>query len=69
MLVKAFGGAPGSPAGYYDLKRRYEGEVFKLLNEKDFSKTWMEKLDESEAPKKAKPQAPVARPGRSKDVI
>lgn len=33
--------------GYYDLKRRYEGDIFELLDEKDFSKRWMEKVSAS----------------------
>ena len=31
--------------GYYDLKRRREGDVFEIKTEKEFSKKWMEKLD------------------------
>jgi hypothetical protein len=30
--------------GYYNHKRRREGDIFDLLNEKHFSKHWMEKF-------------------------
>lgn len=32
--------------GYYDLQRMRAGDVFDLDDEKDFSKRWMEKVDE-----------------------
>lgn len=42
MKVKATTGTePGRVVGYYDHKRRREGEVFDLINDKDFSKSWM----------------------------
>ena len=37
--------------GFYDLKRRYEGDVFTLHDPKVFSEKWMEKVD-------GKPAAP-----------
>lgn len=36
--------------GYYDLKRKKEGEVFVIKSEKHFSKEWMEPVD-GQAPK------------------
>jgi len=39
--------------GYYEHKRRREGDVFDLVEEKHFSKNWMEKVD-GEEPKKSK---------------
>lgn len=33
--------------GYYDMKRRKEGDVFELLDEKDFSKKWMISLEDA----------------------
>lgn len=42
--------------GYYNLKRKKEGEVFSIKSEKEFSKSWMEPVD-GHAPKlKAKEQ-------------
>lgn len=39
--------------GYYDHRRRREGDVFHLFKEEDFSAKWMELLEEA-APKKKK---------------
>lgn len=39
MKVKA------TKTGYYNLKRRYEGQVFELKDEKLFSSRWMEKVE------------------------
>jgi hypothetical protein len=50
MLVKA------TRMGYYDLKRRYEGDEFVLENEKHFSSQWMEKIEESYEVKAEKPK-------------
>lgn len=36
--------------GYYELKRRYDGDEFELSDEKHFSDTWMELVGLSEAP-------------------
>lgn len=63
--------------GYYDHKRRREGAVFNLFDKKDFSKSWMESLEEVEAPAKAKGKVskPAAKPavevdaGSSDEVI
>ena len=44
--------------GYYNHRRRREGEVFEVFDEKAFSTKWMEKLDkpvEEPAPKKKPP--------------
>ena len=40
--------------GYYNHKRRREGEIFELLDDKSFSNRWMEKLEG--ATPKAKPK-------------
>ncbi len=45
MKVRATTGTePGRVVGYYDHKRRREGEVFDI-DEKLFSKRWMAKVD------------------------
>lgn len=31
--------------GYYNHRRRREGDIFELLDDKAFSEKWMEKLD------------------------
>jgi hypothetical protein len=36
--------------GYYDHRRRYEGEEFELAREQDFSAQWMERCGETPAP-------------------
>jgi len=48
MQVKA------TKMGYYNHKRVREGAEFTIKSEKEFSKNWMEKLDEDEAPVPAK---------------
>lgn len=69
--------------GYYDIIRRYPGDVFEIKNEKEFSKIWMQKLDveqvdeqEEEAPvvkkpkaKRAKAEKPAASPTGDAEVI
>jgi len=55
--------------GYYNHRRRREGEIFELLDDKAFSNKWMESLEE-ETPK-VKPKAkrdPVAQ-SPSEEVI
>jgi hypothetical protein len=44
--------------GYYDLKRRREGDVFEIKTEKEFSSKWMEKLD-SKSARSRKPKEEV----------
>jgi hypothetical protein len=34
--------------GFYGNKRRYEGDVFELTDDKQFSKKWMAKFEPSE---------------------
>ena len=47
--------------GYYDHKRRREGEEFHLFNAEDFSEKWMEMLEKAPAKKKvAKKKAKAA---------
>lgn len=43
-------GETGKAVGYYDLKRRYDGDEFELLEETHFSKTWMEVIGEAPVP-------------------
>ena len=52
MLVKAI------RMGFYDMRRRKEGSVFNIRNEKEFSKIWMEKNDTDKAPKNDEPIEP-----------
>ena len=40
--------------GYYNHRRRREGEVFKLLSENAFSSKWMEKVDDGTSQQKPK---------------
>lgn len=57
--------------GYYDHKRRREGEVFTIKAEKEFSHVWMEAVD-GPAPKKAKAQKAKdaePKPSGDKEVI
>jgi hypothetical protein len=64
-MVRAFGAPTGTPCGYYDLKRRYEGDEF-MVEEKDFSKTWMEKVEPGEKKKvAAQPSKPAAKAAKS----
>lgn len=42
--------------GYYDLKRRREGDEFVLKSEKAFSKKWMEPVDGQMPKQKSKEQ-------------
>lgn len=51
--------------GYYGLRRRQEGEVFELKDEKFFSETWMEKL---ESKKKSKPAKKKEEPKVEEDL-
>jgi len=55
--------------GYYNHKRRREGEIFELLDDKSFSNKWMEKLEG--ATRKAKPKvvADEAPQSSSEEVI
>ena len=46
--------------GYYDLKRRYDGDEFELSSEKHFSDTWMELVGITE-PATSEPSAKVAK--------
>lgn len=46
--------------GYYGNKRQKEGEQFVLKSEKDFSKTWMEKVTGGKASKAAEAEKPAA---------
>ena len=46
--------------GFYDLKRRKEGETFILHDPKLFSDKWMECLDDVKPAKKAKVKKPAA---------
>ena len=39
---KVLGSDERKCVGYYDLKRRYDGDEFELSDEKHFSDTWME---------------------------
>lgn len=41
--------------GYYDLIRRYEGDVFEIQDPKEFSDKWMVKVEKEDNVKKAKP--------------
>jgi len=41
--------------GYYEHKRRREGDVFTLLDPKDFSEKWMISLEEEKKEQKAAP--------------
>lgn len=55
--------------GYYNHKRRREGEIFEVLDDKAFSKVWMEKIGEAPKPKpKASPKEPVSQDS-SEEVI
>ena len=47
--------------GYYELKRRYDGDEFELLDEKHFSDTWMELVGLSESTPSASVSAKVAK--------
>lgn len=49
MLVKA------KRLGYYDHKRRKEGDVFSLDSKDDFSEKWMEPADADEIQEEEKP--------------
>ena len=57
--------------GYYDNKRKREGEEFTLRSEKDFSEIWMEKCDKPKkgghAVRSAAPKA-EEKPARSESV-
>ena len=57
MLVKA------TSIGYWDLKRRRPGDVFRLNDQAEFSPKWMEELEEEEeeAPRRRveQPRKPV----------
>lgn len=44
MLVRAL------KLGYYEHKRRREGDLFNLRKEAEFSSSWMELVDEKDAP-------------------
>lgn len=57
MRVRAKGD-PQKWVGYYNYVRRRGGAVFDLVNEKDFSKTWMERVDET-TPKTPAPGEPT----------
>jgi|CXWL01.1.fsa_nt_gi hypothetical protein len=41
---KVFGSDERKAVGYYDLKRRYDGDEFELSQEQHFSETWMERI-------------------------
>jgi hypothetical protein len=47
--------------GYYDNKRRREGQVFDIKNEKEFSEKWMEYVEKDE-----KPSVKVEKPREAK---
>lgn len=55
IKVKAF------RRGYYDLKRKKEGEVFFIAETKNFSKRWMEDVDGVLGLDKAEPEAAEAK--------
>lgn len=42
--------------GYYDHKRRYQGDVFEIASEQAFSEKWMEKVSD-DAPEGSSPDA------------
>lgn len=52
MLVKAI------RMGFYDMRRRKEGQVFHIKSEKEFSKVWMKKIDTDKAPENDEPIEP-----------
>lgn len=55
--------------GYYNHRRRREGDIFELLDENQFSKVWMERLDgETPKVKKSKKEEPEAQ-SPSEEVI
>jgi len=54
MRVKA------TKLGYYEDKRRREGEEFVLTDTKHFSVKWMEKLDKPITRSRSKPEEPKA---------
>lgn len=47
---KTLGSDERKAVGYYDLKRRYDGDEFELSSEKHFSDTWMELVGLSPEP-------------------
>ena len=44
LKVKAFVDGEVKYVGYYDLKRRANGEVFEIQNENEFSHLWMQAI-------------------------
>lgn len=58
--------------GYYNHRRRREGDVFELMDDKAFSKRWMERLDGPTAPvpaPTATPKNPAPAKTSSQEVI
>lgn len=47
--------------GYYRLKRQKPGSIFFLKDEKDFSKKWMKKLEDSKEPKSEEVKKPASK--------
>ena len=63
MKVKA------TQLGYYNHRRRREGHVFEIVNEKDFSKKWMEKVDGDKPEPKPETVKETPKEEPSKEVI
>lgn len=59
MLVKAI------RMGYYDHKRRKEGDVFQLDSKDDFSEKWMKAVKQHEVHEEEKPVEVKAKRGRA----
>ena len=55
--------------GFYDMKRRHEGEVFMLHDKAAFSEKWMEAVDGKAPTKKAKAKVEVEDKEPGDDVI
>ncbi len=52
--------------GFYEHMRRYEGDVFNLKDEKDFSSRWMERVDGKTSSSASESVPPVVIPAPSR---
>lgn len=55
--------------GYYNHRRIKEGMEFELLNEKDYSSIWMEKIEEPVSRKEPEVEKPKKRHEVEREVI
>jgi len=51
--------------GYYNLRLQEEGSVFDIKSEKDFSASWMEKVEDERPVKSKKPALKESQPNHA----